>query len=512
MISVERPSGGVVSLEELAQRVRELKADGKTVVMCHGVFDLLHVGHIRHFKEAREQGDVLVVTLTPDVYVNKGPNRPAFTETLRAEALAALDVIDYVAINRWPTACDTLKLVQPDIYAKGPDYKESENDVSGMILEERAAIESVGGQIYYTEDITFSSSTLINRHFSSYSDEVNDYLRVLRDSYTPGDVRDAFDTIKKLRVLVIGEAIIDEYVYVDQMGKSSKEPVLAMRYASKEQFAGGALAIANHVASFVDDVNLVTFLGTQDVREGFVRERLLPNVRPTFFYKKNSPTIIKRRYVESYLLSKLFEVYIFNDELIDDEQSEAIAHQLDAMSSYYDLVIVADFGHGIFTSPVIETLQNAARFLAVNTQQNAANIGYHTISRYSRADFVCIHERELRSDARTRIGAVEPLVLALSERMKTRDVLVTRGKTGALYYRDSEGFSSAPAFATSVVDRIGSGDAVLSVVSPMAAANVPAQMIAFVANVVGAQATQIVGNRNAVDRVATMKFIEALLK
>jgi bifunctional ADP-heptose synthase (sugar kinase/adenylyltransferase) len=296
------------------------------------------------------------------------------------------------------------------------------------------------------------------------------------------------------------------------MGKSSKEPILAMRYASEEQFAGGALAIANHMASLVDDVSLVTYLGTRDAHEDFVRRRLAPNVKPTFLYKKDSPTIVKRRFVESYLLSKLFEVYIFNDEFLDDEDDVRFSSRLESMAPQYDLVVVADFGHGIFTQNAIDTVQQKAKFLAVNTQQNAANIGYHTISRYSRADFVCTNERELRSDSRARLGEIEPLILALVERLRVENTLVTRGKRGALFYKVSEGWASGPAFASSVTDRVGSGDAVLAWTAPMVAAGLPGKMIAFVSNIIGAEAAQIVGNRSAVDRIATYKFIDSLLK
>jgi len=512
ILESSRASDKVLTLERLIERVAELKAAGKKVVLCHGVFDLIHYGHILHFEEARRQGDVLIVTITPDVYVNKGPNRPAFTEAHRAQILAALQIVDYVAINQWPSAVELLEALQPNVYAKGPDYRNHAGDVTGKIGDEETAVRNAGGEIYYTEDITFSSSTLINRHFSTLSPEVNEYLAEVRGTFTPSQIFDCLDGLRKMRVLVVGEAIIDEYVYVDQMGKSSKEPVLAMRYASEEQFAGGALAIANHMAAFVDDVTLLTFLGAHDAREEFVRRSLAPNVRPIFLSKKSSPTIIKRRYVEQYLLSKLFEVYIFNDEFLEDEDNERFGSELDAIAGQYDLVVAADFGHGIFTPTAINVLQDKARFLAVNTQQNAANIGYHTISRYSRADFVCTNQGELRSDSRTRLGDIRPLILSLVDRLQNESTLVTRGKLGALFYRVNEGWSSGPAFARSVTDRVGTGDAVLSWAAPMAASGAPGAMIVFIANVVGAQAAQIVGNRSAVDRVATYKFIEALLK
>lgn len=502
----------ILPLDELAQRVAALKSAGKRVVLCHGVFDLLHYGHLLHFEEARAQGDALVVTITPDVYVNKGPNRPAFSETYRAQMLAALQIVEYVAINKWPSAVEMLQVVQPDIYAKGPDYKNHDQDLSRKIGDEEAAVRNGGGKIYYTEDVTFSSSQLINLHLSSHSQDVNDYLADLRSKYSAGNIHAALDSLRKLRVLAVGEAIIDEYVYVDQMGKSSKEPVLAMRYASQEQFAGGALAIANHMAAIVEEVSLITFLGARDSHEAFVRSHLAPNVKPTFLYKKDSPTIVKRRYVESYLMQKLFEVYHFNDEFLAGEDNVRFTEELEKRADGYDLVVVADFGHGILTQGAIEAVQRKAKFLAINTQQNAANIGYHTLSRYSRADFVCTNESELRSDSRARLGDIEPLIEALAKRLHLENTLITRGKNGVVFYRASEGWTTAPAFAMSATDRVGAGDAVLSWTAPMAAAGLPGQMIAFVANVVGAQAAQIVGNRNAVDRVATYKFIESLLK
>ena len=113
----------IFSLDGLQSIFPKEKNKGKKIVLCHGVFDLLHIGHIKHFVEAKSLGDILVVTLTPDIYVNKGPNRPAFSEKLRIEAIAALNTVDYVALNQSPTAVSAIKKIKPNIYCKGPDYK-----------------------------------------------------------------------------------------------------------------------------------------------------------------------------------------------------------------------------------------------------------------------------------------------------------------------------------------------------------------------------------------------------
>src|SRR3989304_6298329 len=129
-------------LDELAHCIRDLKTTGKKVVLAHGVFDMLHVGHIRHLEQAKQMGDVLVVTLTPDKYVNKGPNRPAFPQELRTEVIASLGIVDYVAVNRWPLSVETIKLLKPDIYAKGQDYKAAEKDITGGIVPEMEAVQA----------------------------------------------------------------------------------------------------------------------------------------------------------------------------------------------------------------------------------------------------------------------------------------------------------------------------------------------------------------------------------
>src|SRR3989338_2117378 len=109
----------IVQIEELSKLIQDLKTKRKKIVHCHGCFDLMHPGHIKHFQAAKKMGDILIVTITPDKYVDKGPCRPVFNETLRAESIAALECVDYVSINKWPTAEEALRLLKPDIYVKG---------------------------------------------------------------------------------------------------------------------------------------------------------------------------------------------------------------------------------------------------------------------------------------------------------------------------------------------------------------------------------------------------------
>ncbi|MBI2442242.1 MAG: adenylyltransferase/cytidyltransferase family protein [Lentisphaerae bacterium] len=502
----------IVELKRLAQVVAEARRNGKRVVHCHGVFDLLHIGHIRYFGQARALGDLLVVTLTPDKFVDKGPHRPAFPETLRAEALASLACVDYVAINEWPTAEETLRLLRPDVYVKGSEFKVSSADMTGKIAQEEKVVRELGIQLAFTEDIVFSSTNLINRFISIYPQEVTAYLELFRKRHPLEEVLAVIDRMERLKVLVIGDVIIDEYVYCEAIGKSSKDPVLAVKYQSEDRFAGGILAVANHLANFAGQVELISVLGTRNQYEGFARAGLNEKIKAQFFTVPGIPTVVKRRILDGYTFNKLIEVYDLDERALPAAISAAICAEVRARAATADIVLAADFGHGAITREIIETLCASAPFLAINTQANAGNRGFHTISRYPRADYACIAEHEMRLEARDALGELRPLLEQTRRRLKARYMIVTRGQRGCLVSGDGDGYVVVPAFARKVVDRVGAGDAFLSATALAAAQGAPGEVLGFLGNVIGAEAVEIVGNAKAVDKLKVKKTIVALLK
>jgi rfaE bifunctional protein nucleotidyltransferase chain/domain len=502
----------VISLQDLAGAVAKLKAAGKTVVHCHGVFDLLHIGHIRHFECARKLGDALVVTLTPDEFVNKGPGRPVFTQALRAEAIASLKSVDYVAINEWPNAIETVKLIKPSKYVKGSDYKDASKDLTGGIALEQAAVESVGGKLVFTDEITFSSSSLLNRHASDLSEEALKFIEGCVGRHGSEKILSYLQTAANLKVLVIGETIIDEYQYCEAIGKSSKEPTLAVKALNTEIFAGGIIAVANHIASFAGKTGMISFLGDTNPREDFVRSKLSPTVDTTFLYRKDSPTITKRRLVEQYYFMKLMEVYEINDGPLSADDEDAFCKILEREVPKYDLVVVVDFGHSMLTQKSRDYLSTHAKFLAVNTQANAGNLGYHTISEYSRADYISLADGEMRLEGRDRRSDIKPMMLALSKKLSCPRVVVTQGSKGCTCYHTPEGFVRVPPVATKVVDRVGAGDTFLALSALCAVQGAPMDIVGFVGTAAGAQAVATVGHRRYIERSSMLKHLEVLMK
>ncbi len=508
------PKRKIVTIAEAARLTSDLRAAGKGVALAHGVFDLLHIGHLRHLKLARNHGDALIVSVTADAFVNKGPGRPVFPDGVRAEVLAALNIVDYVVISHHPSSVPMLREIKPTIYVMGAEYADASKDVTGKIVDERRAVEAGGGRIVFTDDIVHSSSSLINQFLDIYDPSLRAYLDTVRSSALFDRIMQGIERIRDFRVLLVGDAIIDEYQYVTPMGKSPKENMIASRFTNREVFAGGVIAAANHVAGFCREVEVITALGDQHSYEDLIRTSLKPNVGLHAFYRAGAPTTRKCRFIDPAYIRKLFEVYFFEDGPLECGVQSEIDRKIEAVAGDFDLVIVTDFGHGLIAPSTIDSLTRSANFLAVNAQSNSANHGYNLVTRYPRADFVCIDAPEARlavSDAHSPIETV--IRDQLARRVRCDRFIVTAGKSGCITYDTNlNDMHHIPAFTKTVVDTVGAGDAFLSVTSPLVAAGMPLDCVGFVGNAVGAIKVGIVGHRSAVEMAPLTKYITALLK
>ena len=502
----------IKTLNELRQITADFKSKGKKIVHCHGVFDLLHIGHIKHFEEAKSFGDILVVTITPDKFVHKGPNRPAFTTELRLEALAALEAVDFVSANKWPIAVETIKMIQPDIYCKGPDYKDHKVDVTGKIDDEEKAVKLIGGKIMYTEDITFSSSNLLNKFGDLYSKEQKTFIQKIVDKYSFDFIKSKIEELKSLKVLVIGETIIDQYVFCEALGKSGKEPVLVLRDLETQQYLGGALAIARHLNAFCDTVSVLSFLGSNNEQKKFIEENIEENIQLNFLTKHNSPTIIKRRFLDKVDSKKVLGVYSINDDLLTQKDETNFIEKINKLVSEHDLIVVSDYGHGIITSKVAEHISKIDKFVSLNAQVNAANIGMHSIGKYSDIDCLIINASELRHELRQREGELVGLAANLKKLIAAKSITVTKGRSGAFLLNDSNMPVHCPGFAVDIVDKIGAGDALLALLSVCLYSGIEEELALFIASLAAAQSVESIGNSKPVSKVDLLKTISHSLK
>jgi len=505
----------ILPLAELANVLEKERKDKKKIVMCHGVFDLLHPGHIRHFAEARKLGDCLVVTVTRDQYVNKGPGRPAFTDQLRAESIAALAHVDYVAINDTPTAVEAIKLLKPDFYVKGADYEDRSGDITQGIYAEERALGEVGGKVHFTHDITFSSTNILNSHFGVYPEKARQFLANFKTKRDGEKVIEEMKHLKDLKVLLIGDTIVDEYHYCQPLGKSPKETIVSTRYLSEEAFPGGILACANHIASFSDNVDLVTCLGKKDTKQELIEAQLNSKIKTRFFYREDACTVVKRRYVEPAFLTKMFQISFLTDTDLPTALSQEICRYLKENLSNYDLVIVADYGHGFLTKDIREIICNHAPFLALNVQTNSANLGFNPVTKYTKASYICIDEPELRLAMQQKYAPIHDVISDFSKKYAGATITITRGHNGSITAipneRNDYSFYETPSLSSKIVDRVGAGDAYLAVSSMLAARKLSPELIGFVGNAAGAMAVEVVCNRTSMQAVPLYKFVKALL-
>lgn len=498
--------------DELAEIIADLKKQGKKIVQCHGVFELVHPGHIYHFESAKKNGDVLVVTVTADKFVNKGPGRPIFPQEVRAMALANAQIVDYVAINNDFNAVEILKKIKPDIYFKGQEYEAALKDPSRNLYKEAEAVKSAGGEIRFSYEPTHSSTNFLKNYFDLYPNVVKEFLIDFSGRWKSGQIINALKGLKDMKVLIIGETIIDEYHYCKGMGKVPKDNLVATRYINDETFAGGALACANHLAGFCDNVSLVTVLGGENNYEDFVKGELKSNVNYKFFYNTEGRTIVKRRFIDPTFFTKMFEVYYFDDKYSPKNLSDEIISYLDGVLPEYDVVIVTDYGHGFFDKNIITKLTEKAKFLAVNTQTNSANTGFNLITKYPRVDYVCIDEPEARLAVHKKDEDIKDVIDDILRMIKIKKMVITRGHNGSIVYEDENKIHSIPVLSTKIVDRVGAGDAFLAITSPCVAKGVPMEIAGFIGNVVGAIHVTVVGNKSFVEPDNIYRFIHTLLK
>ncbi len=327
----------------------------------------------------------------------------------------------------------------------------------------------------------------------------------LKSSYPLERLGDLVGRFRAVRVLVIGDAIVDEYHFTTPKGRATKDPILSVDYVSYEAYAGGVFAIANHLSTFVDNVTMVTMLGDRDDRKDFILQNISKNINPVFFVKKNSPTTVKKRYLNALRNEKLFKVEYINDFPLSDELECEIVAFLERELPRHDLVVVGDFGHSIISEMVMRVLEAKSKFLALNVQSNSANLGFNFVTKYKSADYVTMDVPELWYAVSDRFSPVRVLSEKLHEKAGFKRFLITMGKDGVDYYNNGvqEFF---PAFVLRPRDTVGAGDAVLAVTALFAHGGHDG-LIPFIANCVGGIAVSYMGNKEFVSRDSLLSFV-----
>ena len=226
------------------------------------------------------------------------------------------------------------------------------------------------------------------------------FIKKIKSEINLNNFDQQFKKLKDLKVLVLGETIIDKYVFCEALGKSGKEPHLVLRDLKEEVYLGGVIAIARSISDFCKNVKILSMLGQDKRYEKYIRKNLAKNIKSQFLYKYKSPTIVKKRYIDHVNKNKILGVYSMNDELLNKKDKFIFEKMVLKEIKKYDLIVISDYGHGLITKKLAKLLCKNSKYLALNAQTNASNIGYHTIQKYKGVDCVVMNETELRHELR----------------------------------------------------------------------------------------------------------------
>lgn len=466
----------ILSHKDLLETRAAARAAGRRVVHCHGCFDIVHPGHIRHLKFARSLGDVLLVSISGDAGVAKGDGRPLIPQELRAENLAELDCVDWVYIEPRPTAAELLTEVQPDVYVKGREY---EFNADPRFQAERGAVERAGGRVVFSSgDVIFSSTALIEAMESSVDPFHHRLGQLLdREDAQAEGLLETLSSIRGKRVVIVGDVIRDTYLFCDRPDIAHESPVMTLRPVERRSFDGGAAILARHAAALGAEPTIVTALPEGEAA-GELTRNLAADGITLLSIPRGTRVAEKQRYLVG--SQKVMKVDLVDPLALDTAGiRDLLAAVTDAVGSGADAAIIADFGLGLFSPAVLTRLCGVLR-PRVGVLAGDVSGKRHGLRAMRGLDLVCPSEDELRQAYSLHGEALPSVACRLLDETQTKAALITMGAEGLVAFepipeprtrahdKADDPFRSrvigehVPALSPHAIDPLGCGDALIA--------------------------------------------------
>ena len=478
------------------------KAKGRKVVFVSGNFNVVHPGHLRLLQLAAECGDFLVVGVNAD-------SDPAITvpAAMRLEGIRAIGVVDYAFLLEERPETFILQL-QPAVVVKGKEFESRDNP-------ERAAVESYGGSLVFgSGEVRFSSLDLLRREFfdTNYWTIQKPPEFVDRHAFSLADLVEVVKKFGGLRVAVIGDLIVDEYIDCDPIGMSQEDPTIVVTPIQHERFVGGAGVVAAHTAGLGAEVSYFGVVGRDDTATYAADELSRKRVNVKFIVDESRPTTLKQRYRAED--KTLLRVSHLRQRSVSTELADLLYEEIRSVYRRTDVIIFSDFNYGCLPQGLVDRIiADGASHGVLMTADSQSSSQVGDITRFKGMSLITPTEREARIALRDNSSGLVVLAEALRREARTEHVFVKLGAEGMLVFgRDhhthEEMTDMLPAFNSSPKDVSGAGDSLLTCSSLALAARANIWQSAYLGSVAAAIQVSRVGNTplSAAELIAELRI------
>jgi len=481
-----------------ATQVREqLRKEGRTVVQCHGCFDIVHPGHIRYLRFAKAQGDILIVSVSADAVVDKGYDRPYINEELRLENLAAFEFVDHVYLDHNTWAGPVLELLEPDVYIKGKEY---ETNADPRFLKEKTLVERYGGQVIFSSgDVVYSSSYIIEkyrRQFGLDQERVSFFCR--RYGIRGPSIARLLDGLQNKRVLVIGDPILDRYVSCEASSVASESPILSVQPAGEDWYVGGAALIAKQISALGGEAGLLTVLSQGAEADRFTRQLNSGGVELLSVPAERRPVFVKTRYLVDE--TKVFKVNEGRSAPLSTVEIRALVQRLDTELHRFDGVVITDFGLGLFGAECVKAIEEAIQRRGVPYYADVSISGHSSILKFAGARMTTPNEHELRFAFGDNESGLSNLAARYFRVTQAQCLVLTMSKRGVVVFHRNDTpkqrlqTEHLPAFTRHAVDTVGAGDVLLAALAATDLAGASTQEALYLGSCLAAVKVSEMGN------------------
>ncbi len=466
---------------------RDKQKTGKAVFVS-GFFRVLHPGHVRLLRFAKELGDVLVV----GVYRCDG-DEGQIQDDVRLKLVEALEWVDHAFLLEKSALQDVLTEIQPNFVVKGKEHELKDN-------REQKVVDSYGGKIIFSSGETSVSSYELEQESLKYRTQITkpmDFLQ--RHHFQIADLKSTLDSFASLKVCVIGDTIVDEYIQCEPLGMSQEDPTLVVRPIESERFIGGAAIVAAHMKSLgAGQVSLYSVLGGDEPAD-FVREICAKTgVTPEFIVDESRPTTLKQRYRSRN--KTLLRVNQLRQHKISQQLQNSLYRELVKVLESSDLLVFSDFSYGVLPQRLVRKITDFCKkrdIMMVADSQCSSQTG--DITRFTDTKFISPTEHEARVSLKNNDDGLVVLAEKLRQKAQAEHTIITLAEEGLLIQASEPGSDSCktdrlPAFNPCAKDNAGAGDCLLAVASMAMAKGASIWQSAYLGSIAAACQVSRIGN------------------